>query len=82
MVAGERSAHDALISGALASRMIRLCRVDQYRLVPSGIGSGNVVLEVRVGPGTLLGPEETDLGRGHYRLVVALMPPRVRGGVV
>ena len=52
-----------LISGALASRMIRLCRVDQYR--PPHGGSGNVVLEVRVGPDTLLGPEETDFGRAR-----------------
>jgi hypothetical protein len=28
---------------------------------------------------TLLGPEETDLDRGHCRLVVALMPPWVGG---
>ena len=61
-VAGERSARDALISGALATRF----GVIADRLVPPSSvrrgGSGNVGFRGHAVPDTLLGPEETDHG--------------------
>ncbi len=65
-VAGERSARDALISGALAIRFSGFAD----RLVPpdpfTGVGSGNTASSSYAVPSTLLGPEETDLVRKRH----------------